>query len=291
MISDSANYAPALRNFTSTYRYGHNAFLVTIGLKTYTPLGKNALKVKHKADTLRTHGPHQSRRRRDSPSHTRATVTFTPTKTQLVAYYFIGQLKSVTRTKLVKLIYLADYFNYSAYGHQLTDADYRRQQRGPLPVKFDERINEMRGHEVELSEKPMFDGKMIVHTPGTKPRFAPNFTEIEKRVLDNILAWYGHLPGKTVTEIAYQTKPMIQIIRRENETGHSCVRESIDFEKYLPEFRMQHLKERYEKIRAAREELSPVDKKALEERDLSAYDFSEGFRRLSLTQLLAHPVA
>lgn len=209
-----------------------------------------------------------------------------PTKLQAAAHYIVSRLGSVTRTKLVKLIYLSDYFFYNEFGRQLTEADYRRQERGPLPVRFDKSIEELRGHELEIAEKPMFDGRMLLHRPGNRPRFKPELEPTEGRVVDYVLSSYGYLPGKLVTEIAYKTRPMVRLLSLEaRQGGKKLLGQKIRFQKFIPKLMMRSYQDRLKNL--SQKSPSKEESRQLWDRDLKVYKFTERYASQAFSQLFS----
>lgn len=163
-----------------------------------------------------------------------ARVLMNPTKLQQAIVYIVQQLGSVNRTNLVKLVYLADESHYNEFGKQLTDAEYRRQDMGPLPVHFNTIVEEMRGKEIQISEQPVGQGMALVHKPGPKPRFAPMFSTDEARILANTVRLFGKLTKKSIIEVVYKTRPMLALLEQEKD-NNKLLGHAIRFEDFVPQ--------------------------------------------------------
>lgn len=157
----------------------------------------------------------------------------TPTKLQQAIAYVVLQMGAVNRTNLVKLIYLADECFFNEFGKQLTEAKYCRQEMGPLPVHFNTIVDEMRGKEILISEQPVGTGKALVHKPGPKPRFSPDFSPDEARILNNVVRLFGRLTKQAIIDVVYKTKPMQDILSQEREGG-KLLGHHIQFEQFVP---------------------------------------------------------
>jgi len=130
-------------------------------------------------------------------------------RTAAVQVEVVRRLGQVTRTKLVKLVYLIDERYFRLYGETLTGLSYRYDHYGPNAC--DNAIvktgDSLQGFELTMEHEPMVDGSKFTYQPGPKPRFAPSLTDKEIGVVDDVLAEYGHLPRALVVTASKQTRP------------------------------------------------------------------------------------
>ncbi len=52
--------------------------------------------------------------------------------------------KTLGKVKLAKMLFFVDLEAYKRFGHTITDTDYIRMPRGPMPVEFEETLNTMK---------------------------------------------------------------------------------------------------------------------------------------------------
>lgn len=205
-----------------------------------------------------------------------------PTKLQQAVVYITGKLHSVPRTKLVKLVYLADEMFYNEFGRQLTEAVYRRQPRGPLPLHFNTVIDEMRGNELQVTERPVGNGVSYIHKLGINPRFAVQLNTDEQRVLDNVLHYFSRLSLDTILDVVYKTVPMTTILEKEQREG-SQLGHAINFSEFIP----TGLLRQFEAVQVDRS--TRGSKEELTRRDMDSYHNTLAMRQKATRQAYKQP--
>lgn len=200
------------------------------------------------------------------PRQTLPRKKMNPSKLQQAIVYIVGRMGSVPRTKLVKLVYLSDQVFYNATGRQLTEAEYRRQQRGPLPVHFNTIIEEMRGKELQVSERPAKNGTSFIHKVGPNPRFSVKLEDREREVLDHVVEMFGRLQLDSLLDLVYKTRPMTALLEKEAR-GESQLGAAIHFSEFIPTSVLTKFAEIKvdDSIRGSKEELRERDMAALHE--------------------------
>lgn len=170
---------------------------------------------------------------------------FVPTKLQHLIVHIVRTLSDVSRLKLAKLIYLIDWEHYLRTGEQLTKAFYIRQKMGPLITGLDNAIDKLDRHEIKFSKNP-FSG--YHHQIGARPRFEPKFTLQEIATIEEELKKYCQLNNETLQNIAYDTRPMLDILKEESEKCKRMLNIHINFKKYPTRDPLQKYRKLAEKI-------------------------------------------
>jgi hypothetical protein len=124
--------------------------------------------------------------------------------------FFVYETKGyITKTQLVKFVYLADLYSVKWTGKQLTDLDWCYYYYGPWNEEIDKILNQMEGKELIQESQ----GNTILIKPN------PQVTNIEdldlsigiKLMLDNIRReWAGITSDKVkqLLDYVYNTEPM-----------------------------------------------------------------------------------
>jgi len=129
-----------------------------------------------------------------------------PDKLRDVIYYLINKLGSIeSRTKLVKLIYLADVEAKEKFGRTITGLTYIYHFYGPYAPEIIETALEMDGDEIKEIYNPFFDRyEYIIGERGKEV----GLSHEEIKVLDRIIKKYGKLGTNDIKEMAYNTDQM-----------------------------------------------------------------------------------
>lgn len=128
---------------------------------------------------------------------------------QLILYFVCKTKGHITKTQLVKFLYLADLYSVKWTGNQLTDLDWCYYLRGPWNKDIDAALESM---EV-LSVQPNGDASLI--TAKNKSLYTADFDFSEglKLMLDNIKKeWAGSGADKfqELMNFVYETAPMLE---------------------------------------------------------------------------------
>ena len=127
-------------------------------------------------------------------------------KVRDVIYYLVNKLGFIeSRTKLVKLLYLADVEAKNKTGNTITGLTYVYHFYGPYSPQIIETALEMDGEEIKEIYNPYFE--RYEYVKGEQDREI-KLTEEEIKVLEEIIEEYGKLGTNDIKERAYQTEPM-----------------------------------------------------------------------------------
>ena len=130
----------------------------------------------------------------------------------LIKYFVYATKGYITKTQLIKFLYLADLYAVKWTEKQLTDLDWRYDRYGPWNEDIDAALNQMNGQEI-LQES---QGETIFVRPGEGAGSVDNL-ELPlglKLMLDNIRrewAGSGEDKLKQLLEYVYSTAPMIEV--------------------------------------------------------------------------------
>ena len=125
----------------------------------------------------------------------------------LIKFFSVECRGHITKTQLLKMLYLADLYSVKWAGHQLTQMDWRLYHNGPWSLDYEEALDslEQRGflykHEergvtlirpYEDSESPIFEPLLYFSLENIRQRWAGA----------------GHENFKRLLEFVYDTEPM-----------------------------------------------------------------------------------
>ncbi|WP_185715663.1 Panacea domain-containing protein [Halocatena pleomorpha] len=135
----------------------------------------------------------------------------------------------LTRTKLVKLLYLADRESYIRRRRQISNIQYIKYHYGPYSEDIVDTVKEMDGHEIiELSGRSQ-NGTFYQYKSNTECQEL-KLTPDERNILDKIIQEFSNTPTKELVETVYELD------------------ELHDIEKYTPLLQEQDVNERRKAI-------------------------------------------
>ncbi len=125
--------------------------------------------------------------------------------------FLVSRCRTVSKFKLTKLLYLADFTAYERLKRGITGSIYLRQVDGPWPPDIERVLNYLEGYEVVNTYRR---GVPYV-TLGPSPRFGISLDEDELNILKDTLERYGVLNNSKIKTATYLTKPMREILKKE----------------------------------------------------------------------------
>ncbi len=132
---------------------------------------------------------------------------------QLLAY-LAKEHPSASITVLMKLSYLADLISVEKLGQKISSFDYIRYSYGPFTSAVYNTIEDLTLKKVLTTKNDYAGGNVeyITYT-FTNPEdfFFNELSEGELSVINEMMAELKGYGAKTLTEIAYKTKPMVSI--------------------------------------------------------------------------------
>ncbi len=129
------------------------------------------------------------------------------TKLEQAIIYFVNRLYGLTRTKLVKLLYLADIAHYRRTSTSLTKVTYYSYYYGPYSERIIESIEKLNPYEIEEFYRTSKDGKeYYTYSSGRYPRITKlDLTQEEEKTLDEIITAYGAMNLDDLLKYVYCT--------------------------------------------------------------------------------------
>ena len=116
----------------------------------------------------------------------------------------------LTRTQLVKLLYLADLDYYYQDGETLTGLDYAYYYYGPYNATIVEAANELIGDRITFERGVRRDGtEYYVYSPGLFGADPMPLSSAAKAILDAVATKWGRVPLQALLDYVYsETGPM-----------------------------------------------------------------------------------
>ena len=152
---------------------------------------------------------------------------------QLILYFVCKTKGHITKTQLVKFLYLADLYSVKWTGKQLTELDWCYYLRGPWNQDIDAALDRM---EV-LYVQPDGDASLITAKDESLYSAEFDFSEGLKLMLDNIRKeWAGS--GNKLQELlsyVYETAPMVEAQKKHTPEDKAPLDLQLEREKLLAE--------------------------------------------------------
>lgn len=123
--------------------------------------------------------------------------------------YLVNNLqRKLTRTKLIKLLFLADLAHYKKHKKSITGVRYYSYFYGPYSEEIMKTINKLNGFEIEEYSRYSSEGKeYYIYTLGKNPRnLRINLGPEEKKTLDLVIKDFGDIPLPKLLEYVYSTE-------------------------------------------------------------------------------------
>ncbi|WP_295617100.1 Panacea domain-containing protein [uncultured Methanobrevibacter sp.] len=138
-------------------------------------------------------------------------MDFMEEKFKMVLHYIIykcGFKNTVGRTVLHKLLYFSDFNHYELYNESITNESYRKMERGPVPIHFEEAISQLVDEgKVRLGKRKLPCGKtMNRYFAVEAPEIELNQDELD--VIDQVIKYLSHMNGKQIGEYALADEPV-----------------------------------------------------------------------------------
>jgi uncharacterized phage-associated protein len=130
-----------------------------------------------------------------------------------IIYFFIKNSSNLGKTKLIKLMYLADYEFYKQYNKKISNIDYIRWDYGPfspdiytcLEFMADSGIIKMKKSKSLNKSRDYFSFHIKEEFDVDK-----NLSPDEKEFFNYILSKYDNMDIDTIKKITYETEPMLE---------------------------------------------------------------------------------
>ena len=128
---------------------------------------------------------------------------------KLIKYFVYATKGYITKTQLIKFLYLADLYSIKWTGKQLTDLDWCYYQFGPWNEDIDTALNQMNGK--EIIQESQYNATYIKPVNQAAQADDLDIPLSIKFVLDNIRReWAGSDKLNQLLEYVYNTAPMLE---------------------------------------------------------------------------------
>lgn len=131
---------------------------------------------------------------------------------QLIAFFVNACSEPIGRTRLMKLLYLADYQARRYLGKPISSIRYKWHDFGPFDENLYVWLDNLKSQDLIRHEQVRYDGEKIAHTyaPSETPPTL-DLTPDEVDVLSFVCREYSQVAlRQLLDEIVYQTEPMIE---------------------------------------------------------------------------------
>lgn len=133
-------------------------------------------------------------------------------KEEKILAYFVSKCNGqISRTRLMKFLYLADYESRRYFGEKLTDAEYSWYHYGPYDHDLSEHITNLGRLGLISETRVQYPTGRHGYLYGTGPTMRRlDFDDRTVALLDYICTTYLALPlDELLEDIVYQTEPMV----------------------------------------------------------------------------------
>lgn len=148
---------------------------------------------------------------------------------QLIKYFVYETKGNITKTQLVKFIYLADLYAVKWTGQQLTDLDWCYYHYGPWNEEIDKALTQMDG--VEVFQESVGNATLIKPISLEKIGKDLDFSVGLRLMLNNIKReWAGSKKLQPLLDYVYSTAPMAEV-KKDNHDPEAKIRLDLNKER------------------------------------------------------------
>ena len=135
--------------------------------------------------------------------------------------YFVQNANNehLGRTKLMKLLYYADFDHYERAGEPITGATYKKMPHGPMPDQG-YRTLEMLIHSGRLVEKKVVRGPHVQVAYEVVDGRRLRFTEAQLATLEAVVTEWKEAPSKAIEQASHDEPPWNGVRDRETIPYH-----------------------------------------------------------------------
>ncbi len=134
-------------------------------------------------------------------------------KIEAMISYFAAEQRNLHKVKLIKELWYSDMFCYQRTGHSMTGLVYSHEPMGALPIGHYELMS--LDNVLFLEEFPTgdFEYSSITLLPNNKINYS--FSELEKEIMDKVIAKFRRFSGKDLSDYMHQEKAYSKTKERE----------------------------------------------------------------------------
>jgi uncharacterized phage-associated protein len=136
-------------------------------------------------------------------------ITFNPTKyvdlMTACIHYGAGDDGKITKTKLAKLMYLADFVSYADTLKSISGAHYKKLERGPVPLEYFDTLQFLNAIEVISIQKKGAAEMISLNTAG--PSAYKNLSSTEISTIKKICEKWQNKSTKEIVDFTHKQLP------------------------------------------------------------------------------------
>jgi uncharacterized protein YwgA len=194
--------------------------------------------------------------------------------------YLLKNTSGMSRTSLVKFVYLFEYYYRNKYGKHFTETQFIRYNYGPFDQNIIDTVSELTNEGiVNVVQGHYMDSTTYVYKLNTQSQYYAydELTGKERFVADVLISKLKNLTATEIANFSYSTPPMLEIIELEEKIGHRLNRRRLDMTKTGSIYRPTK-----KRLIAARKRLAQRDKTrgSKEERALYRLELYREFQDL-----------
>lgn len=152
----------------------------------------------------------------------------------LIVFFIRNFPRPLTRTELVKLLYLFEYEQLQIQGHQYSEVTFVRDKYGPFASSILAESESLCSAGIINCNRYDIDSDCILYEyTVSDPIKAAQYDlpEWEKGIALTLIDRTARLSLKQIKELAYSTPPMVEILKKESELGYLLLSRGINMEK------------------------------------------------------------
>lgn len=130
---------------------------------------------------------------------------------EVIRYLVHNAKNPPTKTSLIKLVYMADYYHWRLYGEQLTECEYRLQHYGAVCFDIPDTAREMDGEELTIKQIIYGNGFGWIYEPGPKAGSPFRLSARQKDILDLVVTRHSVQTLPMLKKAHYETEPMQKV--------------------------------------------------------------------------------
>lgn len=136
---------------------------------------------------------------------------------QEVIQYLVNNAKyPPTKTSLIKLVYMADYYHWQVYGKQLTNCEYELQRYGAVCFDIPDTATKMDGSDLKVKTILYPSAYQIMYEHIEKPVSPIKLSPEQREILDVVITRHSGQSLPALKKAHYETEPM-QNVKQQGE--------------------------------------------------------------------------
>lgn len=177
---------------------------------------------------------------------------------KLLVYFLKNAPVGMSRTSLVKFVYLFEYYYRNKYGKHFTETQFIRYNYGPFDQKVVDTVSELTTEGiVNVVNGYYMDSVTYEYTLNTRSEYEAydELTGQERFVADVLISKLSNLTATEIADFSYSTPPMIEILELEKKYDSRLYGRRLNMTKTSPVYRPSK-----KRLIAARKRLAQRDK-------------------------------